>query len=312
MGSAVSAAVGSAERVPLEVHTDAGHGGRWTSLRGGGREWLWHRDEPRRELVAVGDGFADAGGLEECIPTVRGVPDHGDAWSRAWTALDETGREHIVRCAGFELTRRIRVRDGAVVADYRISAEPGYRFVWAGHALLDVSEGAALRLDEGMKVRLFPEAEPYVPLPWPPGAAWIEGDWPEPHGLRLSGLGPDDGTGVGAVAYRPVEPGAPATAVASASALVLDGPDLLRMDIEADDQPVSVALWRNLSGFPQPAPYRSIGVEPMLGRVFDLADARDGDCAVVPASGEAHWRMTITAYRRKEGTDTHGSSRPAA
>lgn len=301
----------SVVRVPLEVRTDAGHGGRWTSLRGGGREWLWHRDEPRRERVGAGDEFADAGGLEECIPTVRGVPDHGDAWSRSWTAADETGHEYVVRCAEFELTRRIEVHEGAVVADYRIVAEPGYRFVWAGHALLDVSEQAALRLGEDTRTRLFPEAAPCVPGPWPQGAPWIEGDWPEPHGLRLGELGPDDGTGIGAVAYRATPPGtAPA---ASASALVLDGPDLLRMDLEAEGQPASVALWRNLAGFPQPAPYRSIGVEPMLGRVFDLADAReDGDCAVVPANGEAHWRMTITAYRRKEGTDTHGSSRPAA
>ena len=26
--------------------------------------------------------FVDAGGLEECLPTVRGRPDHGDIWSR--------------------------------------------------------------------------------------------------------------------------------------------------------------------------------------------------------------------------------------
>ena len=289
----------SAIPVPLEVRVDAEHGGRWTSLRGGGREWLWHREEPKRARAVPGDAFADAGGLEECIPTVRGVPDHGEAWTRPWTALDETGSEHVVRCADFELTRRIRVSAGAVVADYRIAATPGYRFVWAGHALLDVSGRATLRLDQDSKVRLFPEAASILATPWPPGAAWIEGDWPEPHGLRLSSLGPDDGSAVGAVAYRTGTPGE--TPAASASALVVDGPDLLRMHLEAEGQPASMALWRNLSGFPQPGPYRSIGVEPMLGRVFDLDDAQDGDCAVVPADGEARWRMTITSYRCKEG-----------
>lgn len=301
---------GSVIRVPLEVRVDARHGGRWTSLRGGGREWLWHRDEPRREQAAAGDAFADAGGLEECVPTVRGLPDHGEAWSRAWTALSDTGLEHVAHCADFELTRRISVLEGAVVADYRLTALPGYRFVWAGHALLDVSPTATLRLDQDTKVRLFPEAAAWLPEPWPEGAAWIEGDWPEPHGLRLSELGPDDGTAVGAVAYRAGAPGAPPAA--SAAALVADGPDLLQTTLEAPGQPASIALWRNLSGFPQPEPYRSIGVEPMLGRVFDLADAGDRDCAVVPASGEAHWRMTITSYRRTKGTDTHGSARPAA
>lgn len=294
----------SATRIPLEVRVDAAHGGRWTSLRGGGREWLWHREEPRRAQVGLGDAFADAGGLEECVPTVRGTPDHGEAWSRAWTALDDAGLEHVVRCADFELTRRIRVDEGAVVADYRIAATPGYRFVWAGHALLDVSGRATLRLDQDAKVRLFPEAALMLAKPWPRGAAWVEGDWPEPCGLRLGSLGPDDGSAVGAVAYR----AGTQSGAASAAALVLDGPDLLRMRLEADGQPASIALWRNLSGFPQPGPYRSIGVEPMLGRVFDLADARDGDCAVVPAAGEAHWRMTITSYRRKEGNETHGYS----
>ena len=283
------------EQIPLIVQTDLEHGGRWTSLRAGTREWLWLRDEPLRDHVTVGDDFADAGGLEECVPTVRGLPDHGDAWTRAWIAIDE--HEHVVRCKEFELTRRISVDHGAVIADYRLAADPGYRFIWAAHALLDVSPRATLELGQGSKVRLFPEAAPYLSEPWPDGAAWIEGDWPAPAGLRLDTLGPDDGSGVGAVAYRP-----DATNVhGRATALVLDGSDQLRMTVEAEAQPTAIALWRNLGGFPQPVPYRSIGVEPMLGRVFDLADAQDGDCAVTPATGEVHWRLTIASFRQTEG-----------
>ena len=282
------------EQIPLIVQTDPEHGGRWTSLRAGTREWLWLRDEPLRDHVTVGDDFADAGGLEECVPTVRGIPDHGDAWTRAWIAIDE--HEHVVRCKEFELTRRVSVDHGAVVADYRLAADPGYRFIWAAHALLDVSPRATLELGQGSKVRLFPEAAPHLSEPWPDGAAWVEGDWPAPAGLRLDTLGPDDGSGVGAVAYRP-----DATNVhGRATALVLDGPDQLRMTVEAEAQPTAIALWRNLGGFPQPVPYRSIGVEPMLGRVFDLADALDGDCAVTPESGEVHWRLTIASFRRTE------------
>jgi hypothetical protein len=284
------------EQIPLTVQTDLGHGGRWTSLRGGTREWLWLRDEPLRDRVAIGDDFADAGGLEECVPTVRGTSDHGDAWTRAWTALDE--HEHLVRCKEFDLTRRITVDQGTIVADYRLTADPGYRFIWAAHALLDVSPRATLELDQDTKARLFPEAAPHIPGPWPVGAPWIEGDWPAPAGLRLDTLGPDDGSGVGAVVYRP-EPSH--SHGRRATALVLDGPDQLRMALEADAQPTAIALWRNLGGFPQPDPYRSIGVEPMLGRVFDLADAQDGDCAVTPATGEVRWRLTITAFHETEG-----------
>ena len=275
----------SGQIIPLTATTDATRGGRWTSLRGGGREWLWHRDEPRRARVIPGDPFADAGGLEECVPTVRGVPDHGDAWSRVWTVA---GDGHVVRCADFELARSIDVRAGAVVAEYRLAAEPGFRFVWAGHALLELSEHALLQVDPVANARLFPEAAPYLGRPWPDGADWIDGDWPAPAGLRLDALGPDDGSAVGAVMYGAAGP---------ATAVVHDGPDCLRMTVEADGQPTAIALWRNLGGFPLGRPYRSIGVEPMLGRVFDLAQAGEGDCAVTPDGGEVRWRLTVTAYR---------------
>lgn len=262
------------------IVTDRAHGGRWTSLRtgtgpdgeGGGREWLWHRDEPRRDGAVPGDAFADAGGLEECVPTVRGTPDHGDAWTRPWS---RDGEEESVDCPDFRLVRRIRTEPGRTVVDYRLSADPGYRFLWAGHALLEVSSGARAELRENAPVRLYPDG----------GAHWTPGLWPRVAGIRLDRLGPDDGTALGAV-------------IDTAEAAVHDGPDTLRLAVEAEGQPVSVALWRNLGGFPEDAPYRSIGIEPMLGRVFDLAEAGEGDAARVPASGEVNWRLTVSATHR--------------
>ncbi len=267
--------------VALTARTDLAHGGRWTSLAGGGREWLWRRGEPRRAHVSPGDHFADAGGLEECVPTVRGTPDHGAAWTRRWTGDDA---EQAVECPDFTLVRRLRGEHGTLVADYRLAADPGYRFVWAGHALLELSTGARLTAPAGTPTRLFPEAAGLLDRPWPDGAHWVTGDWPTPAGPRLDALGPDDGTAVGAVLLTP-------------AISVLDGTDELSMALEADGQPCSVALWRNLAGFPDGAPYRSVGVEPMLGRVFDLATAGDGDAAVVPAGGEVRWRLVISANR---------------
>lgn len=267
--------------VPLTARTDPAHGGRWTSLAGGGREWLWHRDESRRTRVRPGDAFADAGGLEECLPTVRGTPDHGDAWSRAW---HDGGAEQAVHCPDFTLTRKLRDERGTLVADYRLTADPGYRFVWAGHALLQLSPHARLSAAPGTAARLFPEAAPLLNRPWPAGAPWVAGPWPAPAGLRLDTLGPDDGTAVGAVLLTP-------------AVTVRDGTDELGVSVAADAAPASVALWRNLRGFPDLTPYRSIGVEPMLGRVFDLATAGDQDAAVVPSSGEVRWRLTISAHR---------------
>ncbi|WP_053757997.1 hypothetical protein [Streptomyces sp. AS58] len=265
--------------VPLEVVTDLAHGGRWTSLRSAGREWLWRRETSGRDTVEPGDPFVDAGGLEECVPTVRGTPDHGDAWSRAWTRVADRDVCHGDR---FTLIRVIRRTADGVEADYVLTADPGFRFVWAAHALLDLSERATVRTRHPATTRLYPEAAPLLDRPWPPGAAWVEGDWPAPCGLPLDRLGPDDGTAVGAV-------------VDASRCCVHDDSDRLSLALHTDGQPTSIALWRNLGGFPAGNPYRSTGVEPMLGRVFDLAEAGPGDAARVPASGEVRWRLALTA-----------------
>jgi len=232
---------------PLLSTVDLLHGGRWTSLRRGEREWLWHRADPARALVRPGQAFVDAGGLEECIPTVRGRPDHGDAWSRPWRP------DGVVGTADFTLRRTIRHTGGAVVADYHLAAAPGWRFIWAAHALLELAVGARL----------------VTP--------------PPPRGVdpALLEFGPDDGTAVGVILDCP-------------AVRVLDGPETLAFHLEAPGQPVSTALWRNLGGFPQPDPYRSIGVEPMLGKAFDLHDAGPDEAAVVPPSGECSWRLTLS------------------
>lgn len=244
--------------VPLYAEVDNALGGRWTSLRTARREWLWHRRDPARSSVTPGAPFVDAGGLEECVPTVRGVPDHGDAWSRPW---DETG----VFCLEFVLSRRIESKDGAVIADYELTAEPGYRFVWAAHALLDLSPAAHLVAPAGTPVLITDPAP--VLCEWPAG---------------LAQLGPDDGTAVGAVLEHD-------------QIRVVDGDHQLDLHVECADQPVSIALWRNLRGWPEGDPYRSVGVEPMLGRTFDRAD-RTRPVAVVPASGTVRWRLTLTAF----------------
>ncbi len=283
------------------VRTDLVHGGRWTSLRAGDREWLWSRDEPRRAAVRPDDMFADAGGVEECVPTVRGVPDHGDAWTRVWSRT-ASGAATVV-CPDFTLTRHLgpaAAPAGKAPAhvDYRLTAAPGYRFVWAAHALLDLSPRAVLHAPAGTPTRLFPEAAPLLDRPWPPGAPWIEGAWPTPCGLRLDALGPDDGTAVGAVLATP-------------AATVEDGPDRLTFTLQAEGQPTSVALWRNLGGFPETDPYRSIGLEPMLGRVFDRAEAGEGDTAVVPPTGEVRWRLTITTSHRGHDVVPGRATEPA-
>ncbi|MFF5051645.1 hypothetical protein ACFY1S_00435 [Micromonospora sp. NPDC000663] len=276
--------VTGAEAVPLRVAYDAAHGGRWTSLRGGDRQWLWRGPHPGRNEVRPDDTFVDAGGLEECLPTVRGLPDHGEVWSRPWRS---TGPGTVVvKRPTFVLTRRISDSDGVVVADYRLSADPGYRFVWAAHALFGLSPAARLVAPTGTPTRLHPEAAALLPPgTWPAGAPWLTGPWPSPAGLTLDTLGADDGTAVGAVLLD------------CPRVQVVDEADRLTLELECDGQPRSTALWRNLGGWPADAPYRSLGIEPMLGATFDLADAGPADAAVVPPTGEVAWRLVISAHR---------------
>lgn len=220
----------------------------------------------------------DAGGVEECIPTIRGVPDHGDAWSRPWamlspeTAVVETDSFRLARSvnpdASMTSNQRINMStqvkpSSALVLTYRLEAQPGWRFLWAAHALLDVSENAVLQARPGTETR----------IDGAPNATW-----PTP----LAKLGPDDGTATGAILLD------------CPTATVVDG-QRLTFFLEAPGQPVSIALWRNLRGWPADNPYRSIGVEPMLGRVWDLAEAGPVDAAVVPQSGLCEWRLTVTA-----------------
>ncbi|GAA1936346.1 hypothetical protein [Kitasatospora viridis] len=275
-------------RADFEVRTDPAHGGRWTSLRAGGREWLWQRPDPARHAVRPEQAFVDAGGLEECLPTVRGLPDHGDAWSRPWRRV---GRSEAVDCPEFELRRRIECEPDRIRVAYLLRAEPGYRFLWAAHALLDLSERAHLTAPAGTPTRLFPEAAGLLGRPWPAGAPHLTGAWPAPLGLPLDRLGPDDGTAVGAVL------------TGCSAVTVRDGAAALRLTVRAPaGVPVSVALWRNLRGFPAGAPYRSIGVEPMLGSVFDLAEAGPSEAATVPAGGELRWELELDCPGRPEPT----------
>lgn len=243
------------------VTFDAAHGGRWTSLNLAGREWLWHRPADGRATVTPGSAFVDAGGVEECIPTVRGLPDHGDAWSRPWTAL--SAATAVLDTGEFQLVRMFTVADGALIAAYRLEAAPGWRFLWAAHALLQVSESALLEAPDGTETRID-------------GGAVAA--WPTP----LAKLGPDDGSATGAILID-----CPRVTVA-------DG-ERLTFALDAPGQPVSTALWRNLRGWPAQDPYRSIGVEPMVGRVWDLAEAGPGDAAVVPADGVCTWQLTVRA-----------------
>lgn len=271
-----------------EVALDLEDGGRWTSLRMAGREWLWQGPglvSGSREGMT---SYVDVGGLDECFPTVRGTPDHGGLWNQPWLPLEDDEDWDAAQYGDAVLLRRFNGGDvpgsaetHTIWVDYRLIAPAGFRFVWAAHALLECSVGAFLDVPDGTTCRLYPEAASL--LDWPEGAPWVAANWPTPFGIDLATYGPSDGTAVGAVL------------VDCPTASVVDGALELTLSLSCPGQPVSTALWRNLGGWPVDAPYRSLGVEPMVGRVFDLAEAGPGDAAVVPESGELTWRLVVSA-----------------
>jgi hypothetical protein len=257
--------------VPLSVRTDPVLGGRWTSLRALEREWLWTNPDTEiaqaRTRVLPGAAFVDAGGAEECFPTVRGKPDHGDVWTRPWSA-DIAKHTVDVPQVG-RLSRRIS-GDNPVVVDYEVTGRPGTRFLHALHMLLDLSSTARLIMPGSPQITVLDVDDP-------------EREWPN----GLDTFGPDDGTAICALV-----PGCHEVAV-------VDGEYVLRFAWDAPDAPdlCSLLLWRNLFGWPAQRPYRSIGVEPMVGRAADLSSAEPKACARIAPPGHFRWVLRLSCQR---------------
>lgn len=263
--------------VPLALATDLDHGGRWWALTAGNREWLWTNPDAavaaRRLQVRPGDSFVDAGGAEECFPCVRGNPDHGDAWTRSWDGSRPTAR---VETDFGAVSRTLTERNGTLHLDYllepneaagqRADGSPTAPVTGAVHLLLELSEAAQL---------VLPGAGPMLVLDQPAVGEATEAAWPMFGETDVSQFGAVDGTATCAILRGLAGPEAPA------EAYLLDGDAMLHLRWQADDPAaVGLMLWRNLGGWPEDEPYRSIGVEPL-----------------VEAPGA--WWLEISAYARE-------------
>lgn len=258
--------------VPLAWHTDLDHGGRWWSLTTAQREWLWTNPAAAtaaaRVEVRAGEGFVDAGGGEECFPNVRGVPDHGDAWTQVWSGSRLAA--HVDTAYG-RLERRV-TEAGLLRVDYRVEPTgerptegPTGPLTHAVHLLVDVSPRARL---------VVPGADAMTVLDHPVPGRDARATWPTIDGVDLSLLGPDDATARCAVLRGLAERG-------PAEAYVVDGDAALGLRWAADGAREGLMLWRNLGGWPSEHPYRSVGVEPL-----------------VELDGPASWWLEVRAYER--------------
>ena len=262
----------------LTVRSDPALGGRWTSLATPEREWLWRN--PRvpaaaRAGVVTGDTFVDAGGGEECHTTNGGPSDHGEVWSRPWTP---DGEAATVRAGNLTLTRLLGADAGTVRADYTITGPPGAPLLHAVHLLLDLGPEARLEV---------PGRPETLVVEWPEPGATRPTTWPDGGGVPLDVLGPDDGTARCAV-------------VATDRLDVVDGADRLRLRwgvAPGYAAPMSLVVWRNLGGWPKGAPYRSIGVEPLLGAESNLDRAAPDQLAHLDEAGRLGWWLEVRAQK---------------
>ena len=182
-------------------------GGKITSMRLAGREWLWAGDAavPRRvpgEAERADDGEAayaeraDGGGYDECFPTVGActlpnaagafagvaLPDHGELWSaQPWADVRarEGGQSVTLAWRGrrmpYRFEREVCVTPSGEV-EMRYTATNDGRaampFLWSAHPIFPVSSKTRLDLPAGTRVRVF--SQQGIDL----GGAGAEHRWP--------------------------------------------------------------------------------------------------------------------------------------
>jgi hypothetical protein len=154
-----------------------------------------------------------------------------------------------------------------VIIRYEVTSRPATSFLHAVHALLEVGPQARLIVPGARTFTVLDDDA--APRVWPSG---------------LNTLGPDDGTAVCVLLCDCRE------------ATVVDGDYALTFTWDSTSSPdlCSLLLWRNLRGWPASSPYRSIGIEPMIGRAADLGQGEPADHASTDADGRFRWSLTVS------------------
>ncbi|EEF60086.1 hypothetical protein [Pedosphaera parvula] len=137
-----------------------------------GREWLWHPPGPLKLFAnRLGDDFATSplAGMDECLPTIapcawrgRELPDHGEAWSAAWTVDSQAWDCGILKTScklalsPLEFERTILLLDNGIRMVYRLTNQgpATEQFLWALHPLLQLEAGDQLELPTSTRALL--------------------------------------------------------------------------------------------------------------------------------------------------------------
>jgi galactose mutarotase-like enzyme len=188
----------------VELTVAPGMGAKITSLKSlrSGREWMWRAfDPPRYFLNSLEDGFAQSPliGVDECLPSIgacawqgRQIPDHGEAWSRAWELDEEAWARGAILTrldlplSPFRFERSIRLEGGDIQLDYRLTnrGRNAEMYLWAIHPLFTIEPGDRIELPDAVRSTRLGAAGGF-PAEMP-ADSWA---WPEPApGLRLDEL----------------------------------------------------------------------------------------------------------------------------
>ena len=297
-------------------------GGKISSLRLAGREWLWTNelipyrvpDEQSRADTTSYLTTADSGGYDECLPTISPceipswvpafgglrLPDHGELWSQRGavaTDRDSEGEHAAITWVGrrlpYRFERTIRLNhDGRVTMHYRLTNTGAARlpFVWSAHPLLSLTGRTRVHLPTGSRFRV--DATHALDV-----TRRSDHRWPL---LPVAGADLDLS-----------RPGA--THDSYACKVFLDLPagpvraaledDDARLDVAVDGREVPhFGLWINNGGwtpFEDRRPYRNLGFEPCIGAPDSLADALgEWNSAAWLEPGETRgWTLVWSAAR---------------
>lgn len=148
--------------------------------------------------------LSDAGGWDECLPTVAactlaGVhfPDHGDVWRRPWQAsLNEATLKASVEAFSVPVrfSKRLSLHGAALSIDYAAenTSEHATEFLWSAHPLFQVEDGDHILLP-GCVADVHVEGSTITGLARPDGrCAWPMAECPDGSWIDLSQVGSPD------------------------------------------------------------------------------------------------------------------------
>lgn len=303
-------------------------GGKIASLEAAGRQWLWINDAASDREPQDGAAYvetSDAGGYDECFPTVAAcnlpsgvqrfgglaLPDHGELWAqRADVAVETSPAGQRATCTWhgrrlpYVFSRVVQVNNaGAVVMRYgvRNTGSDPLPFVWSAHPLLPLTESTRLDLPVGARVRVWAHRGDAL--------RGLSSEFRWPHARlerRIADLSMPDQLGrhFACKMYLDVPPGSGVIAIEE---------DDARLEVAFDESVVpNLGLWlnkREWSPFRRGKRYANIGFEPCIGVPDSLTDALGAwqGAHWLPAGETREWTLTWRAVVVKRAGELRAS-----